>query len=87
MDAVGRQAAILADALDFEESPVDVTPDFLKVGEVRDTLVDAEVSRIAERGLGSKTSTFFEVLLQVAAPADSMTVYAPSDKLWNLNVN
>jgi len=46
---------------------VDVATELLEVGEVRQTFVEGEAARIAERGLGSQPAAFLEVLLQVGA--------------------
>jgi hypothetical protein len=43
----------VADAFDFEQSPVDLAADFRQIRQVGQSLVDAKILRVAERAFGS----------------------------------
>jgi transposase InsO family protein len=55
----------MADAFDFEQSPVDLSADVRQIRQVGQSLVDAKIPGVAERAFSPATASFFEVLLQV----------------------
>jgi hypothetical protein len=63
LDAVAAQAAVVADAFDFEQSPVDLPADLLQVGQIGQPFVDSKIIGVAEGPFGPATASFFEVLL------------------------
>src|SRR5207249_4133081 len=65
LDAVAAQAAVVADALDFQQAPVDFTADLLQVGQIGQTLVYAKVIGVAECSFGPASPAFLDVLFQV----------------------
>ena len=65
LDAVAAQATVVADAFDFQQTPVDLPSQLLQIRQVGQTLVDSKIIRIPERAFRPATAAFFEVLLQV----------------------
>jgi hypothetical protein len=65
LDAVAAQAAVVADAFDFQQTPVDLPPNLLQVRQVGQSLVHSKVLRVAEGSFCPAAAPFLEVLLQV----------------------
>ena len=53
----------MADVLDVQETSVDSATNLLQVGQLRDILLQAEVGRVVDGGLGTQRTTFLEILL------------------------
>jgi hypothetical protein len=65
LDAVAAQPAVVTDAFNFEQSPVDPPTDFLQIGQISQSFVDSEIVGVAECSFRAATTPFLEVLLQV----------------------
>ena len=65
LDAVAAQAAVVADAFDFQQAPIDLPADLLQVGQIGQAFVHAKVVRVAERSLRPAAAAFLEVLFQI----------------------
>ena len=53
LDAVAAQAAIVADAFDFQQAPIDLPPDLLQVRQIGQAFVHSKVVRVAESSFPS----------------------------------
>jgi hypothetical protein len=67
LDAVAAQTAVMADAFDIQQTPIDLPPQFLRIRQVGQTLVDSKIVRVPKRAFGPAAAPFFEVLLQATA--------------------
>ena len=59
------QAAVVADAFDFQQTPINLPADLLQVRQIGQALVHSKVVGVTERSSGPPAAPFFEMLFQM----------------------
>ncbi len=65
LDAVAREATVVAHSFEFQQSPVDVAAQALQIGQVGQAFVHFKILGIAEDAFGAQAAPFLERLFQV----------------------
>ena len=67
LESVFADGAVVADALDVQETSVGLKADLSQDAQVVQPLADGEVVRIVDGGFGAESASFFRILMDLGA--------------------